>query len=507
MPTAGVRGLFWGVLALAALLAQGGCAAGGARRRDAELASHHIDAALRLLARRDLAGAQGELRDAIYSKRFDDLPAGTRRRALLLAFRLSSARGQPRQGYAYIARAAAMQPHNADDLRAATDAAARLGYKADEVRDLTFLVREWPARVPSFNVEFIVHAVGDASELPRGAALALLRALYEAHWKLQGGIEPSAEWRDLVLLLLERRERAEAAAVAAHVTDPYVLIAMRADRRLDSVVAANPALFDIDEAARRELAGLEAATESAPRSLVLEVAFIDALQQQRHYGASLAAADSILAALQSTNFPERLYDDLADQEPWFLESRSIALYRVGRWDEAVEQMQAASRLFEHDHGNITQLIDLGQMYCELGRPQEALMAIDGILTPASPYGLMQIAKVRLEAAVQLGDAAQAGRSLDYLRTHRGDSVATYEEALIAANHLDRAARVLAARLFDAHEREDALASVQTYAPEPEGPMEQRFDERLRVLIARKDVQSAIRRVGRIERYDLAPDYE
>jgi hypothetical protein len=34
-----------------------------------------------------------------------------------------------------------------------------------------------------------------------------------------------------------------------------------------------------------------------------------------------------------------------------------------------------------------------------------------------------------------------------------------------------------------------------------------LDARLRTVIAREDVQEAIKRVGRVERYDLAADYD
>lgn len=390
---------------------------------------------------------------------------------------------------------------------AATQSAARINDKQAVVKELTVLAERWPDRLAGFNADFIGRAVDDARRLPPRDALALLRALYAAHWKLKGGIEPSAAWRDLALLLLEEDQRTQALEVVAHITDPYVLIGMRADRRFDSVVAANEAEFDVDAAAEREFHDLEGASEASPRSLVLQVEVLGALMHQQHYAAMLAAADSVLAAIRSTNFPERLYVDLADQEPWFLEYRSIALYRVGRWDEAVTQMQDAAALFENHAGNVSQRIDLGELDCELGRPKEALAAIGDIVSPASPFGTMQIEKVRLEAAVQLGDGAQVKRSLGYLRAHRRDSSETYEQALIAADDLDRAARVLTDRLADAGERQEALVSVQYYAPEPEGPVAATLDARLRAVIAREDVQDAIKRVGRVERYDLAADYE
>ncbi len=67
--------------------------------------------------------------------------------------------------------------------------------------------------------------------------------------------------------------------------------------------------------------------------------------------------------------------------------------------------------------------------------------------------------------------------------------------------------MLTDRRADANERQEALASVQDYAPEPEGPVAATLDARLRTVIARDDVQEAIKRVGRVERYDLAADYD
>jgi tetratricopeptide (TPR) repeat protein len=396
---------------------------------------------------------------------------------------------------------------NLDATVAATQSAARRGDRKAVVKELAVLAERWPERVADFNADFIGRAVDDTRRLPPHDALALLHALYAAHWKLKGGIEPSAAWRDLALLLLEDNQRAQALEVATHITDPYILIAMRADRRFDSVVAANEAEFDVDAAAERQFHDLEAATDGSPRSLVLQVDEMGVLMHQQHYAGMLAAADSVLAAIRSTNFPERLYVDLADQEPWFLEYRSLALYRMGRWDDAVAQMKDAADLFENHSGNVSQRIDLGELDCELGHPKDALAAIGDIVSPASPFGTMQIEKVRLEAAVQLRDAAQVKRSLAYLRAHRRDSSETYQEALIAADDLDLAARVLTDRLADAGERQEALASVQDYAAEPEGPVAATLDARLRTVIAREDVQTAIKRVGRVERYDLAPDYE
>jgi tetratricopeptide (TPR) repeat protein len=332
--------------------------------------------------------------------------------------------------------------------------------------------------------------------------LPLLQALYDAHWKLKWNIEPSAAWRDLALLLLDKDRLSEANEVAAHVTDPYVLIAMRADRRFDSVVAGNPAQFDIERAAQREYHSLQAASDAAPQSLQLKSWVILSLLHQQHYEAALAAADSILSDIRSTNYPGKLFEDFDDERSWFLDLRSTALQRVGRWDESVAQLAAASLLLEKYSGNISQLINLADLYCSLGRPHDALSAIASLTADTSPFGAMQLENVRLNAASQLGDAKQVERSLKYLRVHRTDAPGAYEDALIILNQPDRAARELIAELGNPVERQDALLSVQHFAPTPSTSRDRDKDARRRSVIARSDVQAEISKVGRIDSYPL-----
>jgi hypothetical protein len=122
--------------------------------------------------------------------------------------------------------------------------------------------------------------------MPNGAALALLQALYGAHWKLKWEIEPSTAWRDLTLLLLGKARLAEAHEVASHVTDVYVLIAMRADRRFDAVIAANQPQFDIEAASEREFHALQAAADSCTKT-TMKRDLGSWISEQRHWNASV----------------------------------------------------------------------------------------------------------------------------------------------------------------------------------------------------------------------------
>jgi beta-barrel assembly-enhancing protease len=76
------------------------------------------------------------------------------------------------------------------------------------------------------------------------------------------------------------------------------------------------------------------------------------------------------------------------------------------------------------------------------------------------------------------------------------------DALITVNQLGRAAHELVAELRDTGERQEALLSIQAFAPTPGTPRDVDFDAERQAVIARPDVQAAIRKVGRVESYPL-----
>jgi hypothetical protein len=165
-------------------------------------------------------------------------------------------------------------------------------------------------------------------------------------------------------------------------------------------------------------------------------------------------------------------------------------------------LTAASLLNEKYTGNVDQLINLGDLYCELERPRDALAAIGTMVAATSPFGAMELESVRLEAAEQLRDTQQVRLSLEYLRAHRADAPSTYRDSLMVVNQLDQAAHVLIAQLLNKNLRQDALLSVQGFAPIPGTPRDMELEARRRTVIARPDVQAAIQKVGRVESYRL-----
>jgi beta-barrel assembly-enhancing protease len=428
---------------------------------------------------------------------FAGIPREKQYGLLLLEGKLGIALEKPRKGYVFIVRAADMSEATFDVRLLQIQTARSLGYKADVLTGMKLLVQRWPDQVANLPTGLLEAVLRESSDVPGDAYLSLLQALYAMHWKLKWDIEPSTAWHDLSLLLLERGSLAEAIDVAAHVNDTYVLIGIRADRRFDAVVAALPVQFDIAAAAARELKGFEAAAEREPHSLALKSQVLAALGNQEHYAAMLAESDSIVSAINSTNFPAKLFVDYFEQYPVFLNLRAAALQREGRTEEAVAQFTAAAA-----GNNPNQLIGLAAFYCDLGRPADALDPIRRVRGDTSPYGTMQLESVRLEAAVQLGDRSQVSSSLRYLKNHSADAPGAYLDALLSMNDQDRAAHVLVRQLLDPHQRQDSLTRVQDFALPPQTPRGMELTSRWRQVIARKEVQAAIHKVGRVESYHL-----
>jgi hypothetical protein len=438
-----------------------------------------------------------ELRDAISARAFVSLTIDDQFEALTLAA-AAAGPAEERLAQSYLDRAIALPGIGFEDLSATLRMAANGDYEAGAIKSLTLLAQRWPERMASVEKLLIRRTLFFAAHVPKAARLAVLQALYAAHWKLEWDMEPSESWRDLTLLLMERGSEREAIAVSTHITDPYILVAMRADRRFDGAVASHPEQFDVEAAAVKERKRYQALAEQNPKSLMLRRRLLEALLHEQHYAAMLAESDAVVQAIRSTNYPEKLYDDYVEQHSQYLFLRSIALQREGRREEALAQALDASH-----EGDINQLINLATLYWAMDRPKEALSVV-ATIGPArvSSYGAMQLETVKLQAAVRLGDRDQAARSADYLSEHRADSPSNYSVSLIITKQWARAAQYMITELRDPDLRQDVLRDMQDYQPTPGSELETELDRQWHTVVARKEVQAAIHKVGRIESYRL-----
>lgn len=487
------------------LLALVGCAGNGSSTllgpQLAEIAK--IDTALKLVADKQFQRAEGVIQPVIHAKKFNRLPSAEQYRALLTAARLAYTLKKPQLEYESRVRLLALPEATSKDRVSRVNAAARLQNLNEVLVSLLDLVQKNPELLDDSTGQFVARALNEAQKtLPHGASLPLLQALYATHWKLEWNQEPSGAWLNLAQLLLEQKRVAEAIEVSSHITEAFTLIQMRVDRRFDAVTTANPAHFDVDSALKHDLDNMQSAAERAPKSLGPRLITLELLFEQQNFATALKVADGALAEIRSKSDPRQWYDDFDEQYVWILDTRSRVLRRLGRRDEGLDQLAAASWVLDRGGENVNQVINLGDLYCDLGKPKEALGALTRLGKNISPYGRMQEASVRLDAAIQLGDAEQTQRWLEFMKDHRSDAPRTYQDALLLHNDFDVAAQWLIERLEDKDLRALALLSVQEYADHLTTRRQAELQRRTRALVARPDVQVAIQKVGRIEKYDI-----
>jgi tetratricopeptide (TPR) repeat protein len=330
----------------------------------------------------------------------------------------------------------------------------------------------------------------------------LLKALFDAKFK-RPGTDASYWWRDLALMQIERGERDGALASLSALTNPYAMIGVLADNRFKDIRDSLPQPLDVSGAARRMVETDYKRVADNPSKL----ASVNALAGDLLAGLRAAEALKVLdSVIEKAGTPDgrKSYKDFNEQYVWILDTRSRALFMLGRWDDAVTQMQAASRLKENGSPNTSQVINLGELYNRLQRPGDARAELKEV-GAMSPYGEMERADAELSAALQLEDSAESTRLLDYMREHQDDAIGSYEDALIMANRLDDAAKLLISRLEDPEKRIQALMAVQHYdqsGPPASLPRAQELMRRWTELTSRADVRAAVAKVGSIGTYAL-----
>jgi transglutaminase-like putative cysteine protease len=466
-------------------------------KRTAAAAHQAFLNAMTLVRDRRNESADAALKQLLASPGFDALTADQQHTALTVAGAIALQRGASSRALALLKRACGMQQAEARDWELRAYAAQGAGQSVEAGFALTTAGRRWPDAIRKVDFRIIgqvLHALPDAGT----NRYDLLSALHEAKYT-SASADVSAWWRDLALLQIEQGELEKARATAADITDPYALISVRADDRFASVRQHLPAIeADVEQQIRyrRQLI----ARDPAELGPVLQLSYL--LLFSAHFHQALQLTDSAIATVNGPR-GAKAYQDYGTMYVWILDTRARALACLGRWDEAVAQLLSASHLPEVRGDNVSQVINLAGLYNDLGRPDEARATLAALRqADMSPYGRMQAQLELLASADELGNRREVERQLAHLRAHREDSLRTYNQALVSANRLDAAARLLISRLQDPAQRTDALMEVQTYRTYPLPRRARKIQRRWRSVIQRRDVRAAIERVGSIGSYAL-----
>jgi len=466
------------------------------RAPDVGAAKTTLAEAIAAVQRGELQSGQTRLRALISAADFSGLSGDDQHLALVTAAALAVQLSDLTEAKALLRRSTAMEQATAQECEERIDIAFQTRDAPEAIRSLTVLARRWPQALGDLNELYIDRLLWRETSPDVETRLDLLDALHRARWvPLAFSLSPL--WRDLTLLLLERKRFDRAREVAADITEPRSLISMRVDKRFDPVVSANPERFDIAKAQGEETRQLKEAAARSPRSLAVVERLLRSLSRAGRYAEAVQLADA--AIREATSVGATAYDDADTFLSWIMYQRAHALQGLGRWQEAVNQLADAQ--LEGDL--VSQAINLGTLYCELDRPYDALNVIAHV-TQVSPYGRMQLEAVRLAAAVELNDVEATDRALGFLREHWEDAPATLTWALVETRRTDEAANVLIRRLENPGLREEALLALQDYADKPATARMRELHALWKTMAARADVQAAVAKVGRVEHFDIEP---
>lgn len=473
-----------------------------ARTHDAD--AQHVEAVLAQAATQldeggpDRLGAT--LDDVAHGVSFSRLPLDLRYRTLLAAALVAEQQHRDADAHTLATEATHLEGAVETAWSVRLNTAAAIGDYRDAAHSLVTLARRWPASVHDFNPD----AIGNLHSLLRqsGALVAdreMLDALFDAHWQIDGR-EPSLLWRQLVLYHLADDGHARADAIALRITSAEAAIGMLADKRFDSITRRYPRHFNIRRLLAAEIVERQVRMAAHPDELEpitdLEILFL----MTRAYSDVLGISDVTVAHVEFGN-GKTVYVDFARWYVWVLDYRARALMREQRWSDATRVEARAARYPEQGAPNTSQFINLGAWLANLRKPDEAAEAISKA-GGVSVFGGMQYQGVKLRIAVDRRDESAIHASMAYMRAHQAEDITGWEEALLLQGNKDAAAALLIQRLADPGQRLGALTDMQHYSSCMKTPLEQLVGRRWRAVTTRADVRAALRRVGRVRRYDL-----
>jgi hypothetical protein len=445
--------------------------------------------------------ADMQLRSVIDSPQFAALTPAEQHAALAAAAPLALRLKQPARAQQLAVRATALPMQGIDDWTTRLSAAMQLDDTRDALTCIITLGERWGG-AGAQSAGWAVYRVARAAHLAHLDAprTQMLNLLFDLRWTASDGSEPSGLWRELTLALLDQGDKARAEEVAAHVADPYELIAMRADRRYLPIRKSRLIERDVLKAAERDLAARRAAADAAPRSLARIVAVMSLLRSLGRDREAIDEAEQVQHRIEGAAGAAP-YDDVARQLPWILNGRAYALGDTGRFDEQIAGLRHACELATQQDPSTC--INLAAALLGVGRPAEALAALPVSDAALSAHGKAVTARIRAGAAGQSGDSAELEAMLVYLREHEADGPEQLEGALLMGGRTDEAAAVLLARLNAPDWRTEALVDLQDYELVPAEPeAAARWRAAWRALRERPEVRRLVATTGTIERYPL-----
>lgn len=355
--------------------------------------------------------------------------------------------------------------------------------------------------------EIVLHLLSRLGEAEdKGAQPRAAEALLALGWPADGRIVDSDGLRTIAMEgRRERGDTAGAQTLASQIGEPRSLLQLLVDKRYDSFFDGGK-----DRVARLEaaIASYDAHTAKRLQNNPDDLdALLDRAQLLRSLGKEAEALELLLP--KTKDMPAVV--EAGEKAFWIVNEAAYALNAVGRSGEAVALMEALLKLPLAEHPSlISMAINHGAVLNEAGRHREAAeweAALEsGAKGYANDFGFMWIWAEAACGHLLAKDAAGAAPWMAKLATGSDNNPAAHTRALLCANDLDDAEKLVVARL-SGDGREGALLALQDYslgrvAPGATSVIKDRWD----ALRTRASVQAAIAKSGRVLRVPLAPIY-
>ena len=372
---------------------------------------------------------------------------------------------------------------------------------------LTVMAQKFPASLAGLQDGIVLGVYGGAGILPNAGEtqFQLAQALIAANWRPTAPFnDASAFIVDQAARLIDRGDLAGARGIIGQVDEPAPMIGARADKRFAPLIATDPAAFDLEALGARRLARIDAAAAASPGLVAGVEVKASSLMAFGKFDEALHLLDDALAKAQPADGGPSSYVDAQGQLASIMALRARALAGLGRYDEALEQMNRAATRPEAGHINVTQRIALARLQIEMGKPKDALATLDALApSDTTEAGRLQIESLRVCADAHLADKTAQQAAYDWVLAHKDLDPSSLVDAAACAGDMETASRALIGMLEDHERRLSTLAWTQDLRkpPPPPGP-HPNVDDRREALIARPEVRAEINKVGRIDAVPL-----
>jgi len=330
-----------------------------------------------------------------------------------------------------------------------------------------------------------------------------LEALYRAQWKYPTGDEPSVYWLRLCYERVRAGDLDGAAEVATKITNPADRFVLQLDRRFMPLKAASEDLPSLIAVAETNLAVRRQRSEAKPHSLDAINQIGVALVDLGRYDEALALADRTIARFDAAD--ESPFDDLQENKIWTLDLRETALFGLGRFEEAVQQLEGAITLTELGGPNVSQVINLAMLYVQLGDADKADAMIARVGSNTSDFGKAQVLRVGAYIALLRGDQERYRRAAADLEQSIDEAPASWVSVHLRAGQDDAVAARLVQWLGDPDPARvwRALSLLTANPPATPGlPATEHLRAQLVAIRQRPEIIKAVAKVGRLLTYPL-----